>query len=149
MIIEIDQSGKVEETAKDTVVAFANGIVKSIKLPRREKRKLQKFFRDIGKGKFFVPKVFSVLIFVLIRPYIPKLERIIIDEEYSGYEHLIRNLICELVRIKNPKFESDRIVFKQIGKKSPAHHVAYRTFRKLKKPNISVTAQDIMKIIAK
>ncbi len=151
MIIEIDQSGKVEQTAKDTVIAFTDKkkFKRSIKIARREKRKLQKFFRQLGKPRFYTHKVFAVLVFLLLKSYASKLDQIIIDPEYPGYENLLRNLIGELLETTNRNFERNRIVFKRIGKRSPAHKVANCVFRKEEKPTITVTAKDLLKIIAK
>lgn len=130
VIIEIDQSGKVEETAKDTVVAFANEIKKSIRLPKREKRKLQKFFREIGRPRMFSYQVFVTLIFLLIRSYVARLDRIVIDVEYPGQEQLLRNLLAEKIRVIYPDFDRRIIVFQQIGKGSPAHDHAWATYTK-------------------
>lgn len=41
----IDQSGKVENTSKLTVVAYANGKVRSLKISAVEKRKVCYFLR--------------------------------------------------------------------------------------------------------
>jgi len=45
MNIEIDQSGKVERTNQDTIVAFSNGKSSSVKITGETKRRLQ--------GRFF------------------------------------------------------------------------------------------------
>ncbi len=148
MIIEIDQSGKVEETAKDTAVAFAdNGKKKnyrSILLPKREKRKLQRFFRDIGIPRNYNYQVFATLIFLLIRPYLNRLDRIIIDIVYSGKDVLIRKLITKKIQTLYPEFDSSIIIFQQIGKKSLAHDRAYYTYTKKYKPNIKVSTKEIL-----
>ncbi len=151
MIIEIDQSGKVEETAKDTVVAFTNnkGFKRSIKISRREKRKLQKFFRQLGKPRFYTHKVFAVLVFLLLKSHVSKLDQVIIDPEYPGYESLLRNLIGELLESSNKKFERSRITFKRIGKRAQAHKVANSVFRREEKPSMTVNAKDLLKIITK
>jgi hypothetical protein len=144
MIIEIDQSGKVEETAKDTVVAFSNGIKRSILLPKREKRKLQRFFRKLNRPRNYNYQVFATLIFILIRKYARRLDRIIIDVEYMGKNVLIRALLAQKMRAVYKDFDDSIIVFQQIGKKSPAHDVAYFTYMKEKKPTIKVNAKEVL-----
>lgn len=67
MHIKIDQSGKVEDTRINTVVSFSNGKRKSISIDRREKRELQKIFREGKKGHVFIFKTFAILIFLLIK----------------------------------------------------------------------------------
>ena len=151
MIIEIDQSGKIEETAKDTVIAFTDkkGFKQSIKITAREKRKLQKFFRNLERPRFYTHKVFSVLIFLLIKDYLHKLDRIIIDPEYPGYEELLRNLIFELIQATDDNFEKNQITFKRVGKQSSVHDLAWHVFRRLKKPSRTVASTDLLKIITK
>lgn len=149
VIIKVDQSGKVEDTSKPTVVAFSNGISGSIFLAAREKRKLQRFFRKLGKPRLFAYKVFATLTFILIRNHTRKLDRIIIDPEYPGYEEVIRNWIWELLRKHRSRFSRNGIVFQSIGKRSRAHIIAHRVFNKLREPDIVVTAKDIQKIVTK
>ena len=148
MIIEIDQSGKVEETAKNTVVAFADNsekiIYRSILLPKREKRKLQQFFRDVGIPRRYNCQVFSALIFLLIRPYLQRLDRIIIDIEYPGQNELIRNLILEKVRPVYSEFDPRIIVFQQVGKGSLAHDRAYYTYKRKYKPDLKVGNKEVL-----
>lgn len=66
MVIEIDQSEKIEYTHKNTVVAFSNGISGSIIIKSKEKRKIQEIFRKAGKPKIFVYDLFAALIFILL-----------------------------------------------------------------------------------
>lgn len=144
MIIEIDQSGKVEETAKDTVVAFSNGIQRSIRLSRREKRKLQRFFRKVGRPRMYAYQVFTTLIFLLVRPYLKRLDRMVIDVEYPGQDTLLRNLLAEKIRVIYPDFDTELIIFRLIGKKSAAHNYAWSTYTKGRKPDMDVTAKNIL-----
>ena len=60
MKIEIDQSGKIENTNKNTIIAFSDSKFKSIFISAKEKREIQKFFRRIGKPKIFIYKVFEI-----------------------------------------------------------------------------------------
>ncbi len=149
MDIEIDQSGKVEQTGKDTVVACATkkGFARSLRISAREKRKLQKFFRKIGKPSMYVYKVFSVLIVMLIRTHLDSFDRIIIDTEYWHQDHILRNLIVEILRKDVPSFDPARIIFRQIGKNSPAHDVANATYKRKQKPTLQVTAREVLAVI--
>lgn len=141
----------MEETAKDTVVAFADkkDFKRSVRITAREKRKLQKFFRQLGKPRFYTHKVFAVLIFILIKDYLAKLDRIVIDPEYPGHEELLRNLIFELIQTTDQNFERSRIIFKRVGKQSSVHDLAWHVFRRLRKPSKTLTAKDLLKIISK
>lgn len=146
MIIEIDQSGKVEETAKDTVVALANkkGFSRSVRISAREKRKLQKFFRSIGKPRMYIYRTFAILVFIILKPDIKRLTNIVIDKEYTGQEPLVKEYVLRHLRKIVPSFSARVISFQEIGKKSPAHDVAFSTYRRLRKVDITATAQDVI-----
>ena len=73
MIIEIDQSGKIENTSKNTVIAFSNEIFGSILVKAKDKREIQKIFRKIGKPRIFVYRLFAILIFLLIKNHLKKI----------------------------------------------------------------------------
>jgi len=51
MVYEIDQSGKIEDTSKDTVLCISNGYYLSVKLKAKTKRQLQKIFRKNGQTR--------------------------------------------------------------------------------------------------
>ena len=64
MKVEIDQSGKVEETEHDTILATSKG--NTVKITARTKRRLQETFRKIGRPRNFVIYIFAVSVFELI-----------------------------------------------------------------------------------
>lgn len=145
MRIEIDQSGKIECTNKATVLAFSNSKNHSIIILSRDKKYLQKIFRRAGNPKIFIYKTFAVMIFYLIRNYLKQIDQIIIDKEYMGYEKLIRKLFLEICLKNRIKIKSDIINFRQIGKKSNAHLIAIKAYRK-KKANSKITIKDFLKV---
>ena len=149
MKIEIDQSGKIENTSKNTIIAFSDGKFKSVFISAKDKREIQKFFRKIGRAKVFIYKVFAILIFVLIRSNLKEIEEIIIDEEYPGKSSLIKNLLIQEIRKINPHFKKENIIFKRIGKKSRAHFLAYGVAIGKKKADIEVNAREILRMIVK
>ena len=56
MNIAIDQSSKIEYTNKDTVIAYSNHKQKSLIIKAKDKRKVQKMFREAGKPDIFIYK---------------------------------------------------------------------------------------------
>ena len=64
---ELDQSGKIEDTARKTVLAFSNDHLGAITLSAKDKRRLQELFREIGAPKLFIYYVFSALIILLLK----------------------------------------------------------------------------------
>lgn len=149
MKIEIDQSGKIENTNKDTVIAFSNSISSSILIKAKNKREIQNAFRQAGKRMVFVYRLFAILIFILIKKHIPKIQQIIIDTEYPGKSSIIKNFLLQEIRKIAPSFRKDNIMFMQIGKKSRAHYLAYGVESNKKQPDMVVDTKDILKFIAR
>ncbi len=144
MRIEIDQSGKLEDTHKPTVVGFSNSTSKTVIILATEKQKLQKFFRNIGKPNVYRYKTFAIMIFLLLEH--KHLSQIIIDTEYVGQEAVIKNYLLELFRKTRKNLLKNVIIFKQIGKKSQAHIVSYNAYR-TKKADLKICAKDIEKFV--
>ncbi len=67
MAYQVDQSGKVEQTEKDTVIAYSNSTKYAIVIPRKLKRKLQEVFRMHGFTTLFIYYLFSVGLFYLLK----------------------------------------------------------------------------------
>lgn len=149
MKIEIDQSGKIEDTNKDTVVAFSNDVFGSILIKGKDKREIQKIFRKIGKRRIFVYRLFAILIFLLIKKYIKKISQMIIDEEYPGKTGIIKDFLLREIRKIRPDFPKDGILFQRIGKKSKAHYLAYGVAIGKKLADEKVTFKEILKFVVK
>lgn len=128
MHFEIDQSGRIEETNRDTVIAIANSKLQySLQISAKLKRDLQKKYKSIDKPKLFSYKTFAIAISLLVKRSKVKVNTLVVDVEYPGYERIIKEIILEHLN------KDIQIRFKQIGKNSPAHAKAYFTYkRKLK-----------------
>jgi len=149
MKIEIDQSGKIENTNKNTIIAFCDSKFKSIFISAKEKREIQKFFRRIGKSRVFIYKVFAILVFLLIKNNLKEIDKIIIDEEYPGKNSLIKNFLLQEIRKIKPGFAKENIIFQKIGKKSRAHFLAYGVAVGKKKADTEVGAREILRMVVK
>ena len=140
MKYQIDQSGKVEDTSKLTIVAFANGKAKILKISAREKRKLVKAMREIDYPRqIFIYKIFAGLVFLLIKD--ETTDSFVIDKEYPGHEPLIKEIIfqlCNRTKIKLPLID-----FSLIGKDCQAHKVALEAFRGKRKADLTVKAKEV------
>lgn len=126
--IEIDQSGKIENTNKPTVIAYSNKESRTILISASDKQTIQKYYRRIGQPKIFVYKLFAVLIYVLIEDKITKIDLAIIDKEYLGYDKLIKGFILEIIERRKKKIYKDIFKFNSIGKKSKAHKIALKSY---------------------
>ncbi len=146
--ITVDQSSKIEYTSKDTVIAYSNHKQKSLKIKAKDKRKVQEIFREAGKPDIFVYKTFSILIYLLIRDDLSKVEYITIDREYQGKEPLIKDFLLQLIRkYHKASINKDDIDFKLIGKKSKAHEKAIETYQGKIEAEIIVSCKDVLPYI--
>jgi hypothetical protein len=152
MPIEIDQSNKVEQTNKDTILAFSDGQSGAVIIPAGVKRRAFKLLK--GKGK--TPKIAGLIVFaagliLLLRDYIRQgdnqRERIIIDTEYTGQDATIRGMMIQNAYKLGLTLEAERLVFYPIGKKSNAHKIAWGIQRGQDFPAYIVTLQDLEKLL--
>lgn len=146
MKIQIDQSGKIEETHRETILAYSNSKIFSVKITAKSKRKLQELFREIGEPRSYVIAVFTVGIFLLIEDDLQNIDSIIIDPEYRGKEQIILKILNSLFEAHKIK-EMPIIQFKSIGRLSKAHLVAIEVFRKKRPVNKILKFEDFTKTI--
>jgi hypothetical protein len=98
MKVIVDQSGKVEQTGYDTVVAAVRGQVSSvIIIDRRVKRSILSWRIRISR-KRKVLRTFSSAVLLAIKPILMEDDVIAIDNEYSGQMNYIKNWISRLIR---------------------------------------------------
>ncbi len=150
MSVEIDQSGKIEQLNTSTTVGAANDEKLAIRIVTSHKQRLlYKLRGSIIPRNDLYPIIFSILIYLLLIKLKKIPSRIIIDEEYSGKEKLIETTIIKLLDRKSIKW-SGGILFKQIGKESIAHDVAWATHSKNKKnkyKSFTTTDSEILKLL--
>jgi hypothetical protein len=142
--IQIDQSGKVEQTNKITIVAFSNGKSGSVKLRAKDKRYLQSIYQQAEKPKMFSLQVFAALLYLLLEKFKIQSTMVIIDKEYPGHETLIKSYIMQLVRKRGKlKLPTDYIRFELVGKSSNAHGVASKAFKN-NRADFTVDTEDVL-----
>lgn len=147
MKIYIDQSGKIEDTARPTILAFSNSKSYTIKVSARTKRQLQEIFRRRGQIRLFIYRTFSILIFLLIRDYLKSVKDIIIDTEYPGHEKIIKEVV--LVLIRKAKLYEPSITFKRIGNRPKVHYTAYDVFSKKKRESKEIKLRELVSLTIK
>lgn len=141
---QIDQSGKIEQTERNTVVACTNGVQFTVLLKKREKRKLQKVFKAANMQKLFPYVTFATLITILLHRLSPK-HKVIIDREYFGHEDFIAERIETFVTQLGSKIPL--ISFGHVGKLSKAHQLGYRVAVGKENASAIITADEVLKII--
>lgn len=143
--VEVDQSGKVEETTTDTVLAYSNGITFTLLITKEVKRNYIKAFRAHGfSGKEFYLRLFVIGLFYLLKDIIERTQQIFIDHEYYGHDGRIKDLLINFLLRAGYAVDYHQIQFKYIGKHSRAHTIALSTLRKELKPNRIITTKDIL-----
>jgi len=149
MDADVDQSGRVDQTNKPTVVAVANGISFSIWISASEKRKLiQAIKRRKPQWSTSLTHVmvFSALLYFLLREHIERIGVVTIDTEYPGHEGVIKNRILTLCRNDGLRVFPDQIDFQQVGKKSPSHDLAWGVYTSRLKPDLVLTADKVLTV---
>ena len=146
--VEVDQSGKVERTQIDTVLAFANGRSYAIRIPASVKRQALEFLRQKPRHaknkKAMYLRLFSAGLFILLKDQLKMCGEIIIDAEYTGSDADIRGMLLTWIRQTDSEFAKSRLAFRQIGKKSPAHNLALAVFRGVRRADYVVTFEDLL-----
>lgn len=144
MKIEIDQSGKIEQTDMDTIIAFSNRHQYAVLLPKEVKRKLIKKYRE---GRQVILKLFVICVYYSIKDYLHEIEFIVIDKEYEGKDDYIKSLLLNFIRKDYPKFDRQLIKFSNVTKRSKAHEYAANIKRGYSKPQKILSEYDIEKMI--
>lgn len=141
MEIEIDQSGKIEETSQDTIIAGFGRVGYSLKITAKTKRRIQESFREIGEPKVFVLYTFSILLYLLIKNF-PENGHFLVDSEYLNKERFVLNLL-ERVFLETGHGIPPVINFGLIGKSSWAHNLAIRTFKNQVEPTLVLSFDNL------
>lgn len=146
MIYQIDQSHKIEQTEKDTILALSNDVQFSVVLKAKDKRAIQREFRQRGEPRNFILFTFSLLLVYLLKQIEPG-KRVVIDLEYKGSENIIHDRLIEYSRRFRINIDCLQISFRSVGKESPAHRYAARIATKKEKPNLIVEKKELIKIL--
>jgi hypothetical protein len=147
-VVEVDQSGKFEDTKFDTVLAYSNGFAHTIIVPKRTKREAILILRKLGKtGTTFYLQLFTICLYLLIKNRLNDLTTIIIDEEYVARNRDIKRQLLNLINKIKPDYESENINFRRIGKESPAHNLAINCLRRKIRADKVIKLQEILELI--
>lgn len=134
----MDQSGKIDQTSLDTVIALTNGIKYTLLFKKRDKRVVEKEFRKRKLQKIFMVIIFANLVAFVIKNSKSK-KSVLIDTEYTGHNKFIEKIIQERLGNKCPK-----IKFGFVGKESKSDELAKKVARKKIKPDYIITASEVL-----
>lgn len=148
MIIQVDQSIKIEQTNADSVLALSNDESYTVLIPAKVKRECLTILRKRGhQDKTITLKVFSAALFILLDRYLGRAERVIIDTEYAGRERDIRDMLLNWVRVRRPDFDRSVLVFAPVGKRSGAHRKAARVGQGKEVPDLVLTTKRLLRLL--
>ena len=147
MAYQMDQSGKIEQTSKNTVIALSNAIHATIILKAKDKRELQDIYRAAGKPRVFSVQIFSALTYLLLEKAKIEIGMVYIDKEYPGHEDIIKSYINQLISKRDKiRLDSEHIRFKLVGKTSNCHLIGYKDWKR-GKADFKVTKDDILAMV--
>ncbi len=139
MKYEIDQSGRIEETNKVTIISIANNLFSyTVKIQAKVKRVVELKFKKANKPKLFAIYGFAAGLIILITKSKVSNSNVFIDVEYDGYQTIIEDILRRFI----PKKQNITFSHKNIGKSSPAHYVAYKTYKSKQKANYTVGLRE-------
>ena len=96
--IEVDQSGRMEMSG-DTTVAISNGFTVTVRITAKVKPRVREALRAQGvKPKLITIRMFVGAILLGIQDHLVETDSLTIDEEYTGYEAVIKSLLLDRIR---------------------------------------------------
>lgn len=142
----VDQSGKIENTSKDTILCLSNSAWSVVIIKAKVKRQLQEIFRRNGQPRNFILFGFAGGLSILLKKN-PTISEVTVDREYFGKESVIKKLVLEMLQDNK---QPPEIHFALIGKKAMAHNRAYAAaLGKLRKQGSVVSLKQVLEEIKK
>jgi hypothetical protein len=146
--VEINQSNKIEQTNKDTIIGVADDKTFTILIGAKIKRKLQEEFRKQGKPRLFVYRTFiGSVVLALKYAQFKSLSKVVIDEEYYGKDKMLKSMFLEMWGRFFTKIPE--ISFEKIGRKSKVHNVCYLTMKGKYKLDKIIKFEEIKRLVLK
>jgi hypothetical protein len=146
--VEVDQSIKIGDLSGATVLAFSDHICGTVLIPAEVKRTLIRQVRVRGKSKIRATvQIFAAALFLLLERAIPQIDSVVIDTEYTGYEPDIEGMLLNYLLEVEPGFSKQCLVFRQVGKSSPAHKRAIAVHRGEVKPDRVLRIEDFLVVL--
>lgn len=146
MVVEIDQSGRVEDLTMNTTVAYSNGHHKVIFVSAGIKRNVVRILKsDPSISVDYAPFFFALLVFLLLKE--GELHSVLIDEEYSKKDDFIAEALRSFFEKK--AVSCPQIRFGRIGKRSNAHALALKAHRTRGRGAVKMNLGGILKYLTK
>jgi hypothetical protein len=149
-IAEVDLVGRLDNHNLPTVLSISAGLSYTVWISPEEKQLFSKRLRqnhpNWNSTRIYV-YTYSIILVLLLFPHIMKLDEIIIDQEYQGYEPLIKNTVLTILRNQGKKIEKTKIQIKKIDRPSQASRTASLVYKGLSEPDQIITEQELINIV--
>ena len=106
--VYVDISAKLEAWEKDSVIAVANGHMRTLRITSEVKIKMVARLQANQPVQFYL---MALCTYIAIKPDLSKVKRIVLDRDYSGNtaQRLITRYLIELIRHDVPDFKAAHI----------------------------------------
>jgi hypothetical protein len=119
------------EMSGETVVAASDGFTVTVQITAEVKQQVREALRRRGvKPRMVMIRMFVGAIVLAIRQHRGQVSTLWIDEEYTGYEAVIKSLVLDRARQFGFELTKEDVILTRVGKKSPAHRAAIQVTRR-------------------
>jgi hypothetical protein len=145
--VKVDLSAKVEQWSRDTAVAFSDGIKGTVLINKKVKKAARNWLHHRYPNRslaFYTYLLLAILIYMAIKPHLPKIQHIEIDDDYPGVSShdRIKNLLLNFLQIDDPSLRGNFISFREV-RGSAADLLARRTYKGELETEREVSLNDI------
>lgn len=91
--------------------------------------------------------VFAAGSFLLLQDMVDSVTLAVIDQEYTGYDALIRDRLLQFMRAAGLRVYPDMFAFSHVGKKSSARDLATRVHGDELTPDHQVTLGELLAVL--
>jgi hypothetical protein len=148
MNLDVDMSGRIEETNKPTVLAIAgSGFAYAVLISAADKRlaidTLSRYKQKRSRKQIHI-MMFASLLFLLLKEQSLRGKTIYVDDEYPAHGALIKDKVLTMLRGIGIEIDKHQIVIALVGKGSPSHEAAYEVFSGSQQPDKMISAADVI-----
>ena len=147
---EVDIAGRIEDVEHNSVFSISAGLSHSILIPPKEKKEAIQIISERYPAWGDTRKrvcLYSILLFLLIKDQISKLDIVEIDNEYIGYEPEIKGLLMQLLRATGLQVNKKQIEFMKLARNSQARQMASRVFQEKARPDQIISSKQISDLL--
>jgi len=140
----VDISAKIEAWDKPSVIAVANDHTRALLVRPEVKKMAARLLEGALSSEPVQFALMAVLTYIAVRPDLDSLNRITLDQDYSGSKaerRILRRLI-ELIRRDRPRFKGAALRMDKVAG-SRADELAREVYRGLRQPDGEITLEDI------